>query len=225
MPPITLYVATSNPGKLRDFAIAAENRVTIKPLPGLVDIPAPPEDSPYFEGNARAKALFYAHYAPGSLVLADDSGLEVQDLNGAPGVRSARYADDLGFPVHPGTSLDGRNNLCLVEHLAHFPGPHRARYRCVLAVARAGPVSPERLARLPERICRVKETLSHQIIAVAHGIVEGEILLTPRGTGGFGYDPLFLLPDLGLTMAELDPATRLSLSHRGRALRNLIPRL
>src|SRR5580693_6085134 len=100
-----LYVATSNPGKLRDFAFASDGRVNIEPLPGLANIPAPPENSPYFEGNARAKAIAYSCYAPGSLVIADDSGLEVEALHGDPGVHSARYADDLHFPTPPGTSL------------------------------------------------------------------------------------------------------------------------
>ena len=100
-----LYVATSNPGKLRDFSTAAAKAAisdgfTILPLPGLGDIPAPAEDQPTFEGNAILKARFYSRHAPGQIVLADDSGLEVDCLNGEPGVRSARYADDIGFPQH-----------------------------------------------------------------------------------------------------------------------------
>ena len=198
---IILYAATTNPGKLRDFATVADGRCTILPLPGLGGMPVPEETSPTFEGNAVLKALAYAGAAPGHLILADDSGLEVDCLGGAPGVRSARYADDLGFPVRPGSSTDGRNNLCLRQALSTEPGPHTARYHCVLTLAHS--VSPEPLA-------------------TAQGIVEGEILSTPRGTGGFGYDPLFFLPALGRTMAELDPVTRLSFSHRGRALRNLL---
>lgn len=196
---MNLYIATSNPGKLRDFAAAAISSVAIEPLPGLKEIPAPPEDEPTFEGNARAKAIYYSQHAPGRIVLADDSGLEVDALGGAPGFRSARYADDLNFPARPGTSTDERNNLCLIEALNKLPGPYPARYHCALAAARDG-----------------------EIIATAHGTVEGEILSAPRGTLGFGYDPLFFLPEQGKTMAELDAQVKLAFSHRGRALTALL---
>ena len=199
---MTLYIATTNPGKLRDFAAAANHAVTIEPFPGLKSIPAPPEDEPTFEGNARAKAIYYSQHASGRIILADDSGLEVDALDGAPGVRSARYAEDRNFPVPPGTSTDERNNLCLLEALSKIPGPRTARYHCVLAAARDG-----------------------GIIATAHGTVEGEIQIVPRGTFGFGYDPLFYLPEQNKTMAELDAQTKLAFSHRGRALVNLIQSL
>lgn len=201
-----LYVATSNPGKLRDFAAAAEvadSGIAIEPLPGLAAIPAPPEDEPTFEGNARAKAIYYSQQSPGHLVLADDSGLEVDVLHGAPGVRSARFADDHNF--HPPEPLptDERNNLYLISLLTDIPLTERsARYHCVLAAARNG-----------------------HVLAIGHGIVEGEILSEPRGTGGFGYDPFFYLPIHHRTMAEIDLQTRLSLSHRGRALQALLPQL
>jgi XTP/dITP diphosphohydrolase len=134
------------------------------------------------------------------LVLADDSGLEVNCLDGAPGVRSARYADDQKFPSAPGSTPDERNNAALLRALDGVPEPCRqARYQCVLALARNG-----------------------EIVATAEGAVEGHILTEPRGELGFGYDPLFFLAELEKTMAELDPATRLSLSHRGRALRALL---
>src|ERR1700712_309601 len=107
-----LYIATTNPGKLRDFATAAKTAapkfinqdITIQPLPHLKDLPAPEEDQSTFEGNARLKALYYSHHAPGQIVIADDSGLEVDCLDGDPGVRSARYADDQKFPSTPGSS-------------------------------------------------------------------------------------------------------------------------
>jgi XTP/dITP diphosphohydrolase len=198
---MVLYVATSNPGKLRDFSTAAANatianRVTITPLPGLSEIPAPAEDQPTFEGNAILKARFYSLHAPGQIVLADDSGLEVLCLAGEPGVRSARYADDQHFPATPGSSVDDRNNAALLRAMDGIP-PHcrHARYRSVLAAARDG-----------------------EIITTASGTVEGQILLAPRGEGGFGYDPLFFLPDLNKTMAEINLETKLTLSHRGRAL-------
>jgi XTP/dITP diphosphohydrolase len=221
-----LYVATSNPGKLRDFARAASSapeasHIRIEPLPDLERIPAPPENSPYFEGNARAKAAYYARFAPGSLVIADDSGLEVEALDGAPGVRSARFADDLNFisRLNPTAPTDERNNLCLLDALANVPPIRKARYRCVLALAMADEQTPEALRSRPDRTDHTK------FILVSHGIVEGHILTAPRGVGGFGYDPLFFLPDLGQTMAELDPVTRLAYSHRGRALRNLFEHL
>jgi XTP/dITP diphosphohydrolase len=197
-----LYIATTNPGKLRDFA-AASQHVTIEPLPNLDKIPPPPEDEPTFEGNARLKAIYYSQHAPGQIVLADDSGLEVDALNGVPGVRSARYADDQHFNGPPATTTDERNNLCLQQALSKLPIRHpKARYHCVLAAARDG-----------------------KILCIAHGAVEGEILPTPRGTSGFGYDPLFYLPDQMKTMAELDIETKLRFSHRGRAFAALLKAL
>ena len=201
--PEILYVATTNPGKLRDFASAAGPQIVLLPLPGLADIPEPVEDASTFEGNARLKAIAYSLHAPGQIVLADDSGLEVDALGGAPGVRSARFADDHHFPALQGSSRDDRNNACLLDALAHPPASNRrGRYRCSLAAACDG-----------------------QILAIASGSVEGELLEAPRGTSGFGYDPLFLVQQHGLTMAELDPATRLACSHRGNALRALLPLL
>jgi XTP/dITP diphosphohydrolase len=204
-----LYVATTNPGKLRDFAHAAEGHllggapIEIEPLPGLVDLPAPPEEESTFAGNARAKAIYYSRLAPGRLVVADDSGLEVDALGGQPGVRSARYADDLGFDLHSGAKIDDRNNALLISQMVRLPfEPRKARYRCALALARDG-----------------------EMLATAEGVVEGRILTAPRGDGGFGYDPLFFLPELDKTMAELDPVTRMSFSHRGRALRSLLERM
>jgi XTP/dITP diphosphohydrolase len=226
-----LYIATSNPGKLRDFTAAASQGVTLTPLPGIKEISAPSEDEPTFEGNARLKAVYYSHHAPGEIVIADDSGLEVDALHGAPGVRSARFADDHNF--HPTEaaeppdsspeplfsspepfsnrpeplSIDQRNNLYLLSLLTGIPLTERAaRYHCVLAAARDG-----------------------KILAVGHGALEGEVIISPRGTNGFGYDPLFYLPNEDKTMAELDIQAKLSFSHRGRAfaalLKALLPHL
>ena len=197
-----LYVATTNPGKLRDFAAAATHDITLAPLPNLNQIPAPPEDEPTFEGNARHKAIYYSHHAPGQIVIADDSGLEVDALHGAPGVRSARYADDMHFQAPPEATMDERNNLYLLQSLSQIPTPFRAHYHCVLAAARNG-----------------------KILAIGDGTVEGEILTTPRGTSGFGYDPLFYLPEQNKTMAELDIQTKLTFSHRGRAFAALLKTL
>lgn len=204
---MTLFVATSNPGKLRDFAAAASEvagtNILLQPLPGLADIPAPPEDEPSFHGNAASKAIYYSLRAPGMLVLADDSGLEVDALGGAPGVRSARYADDSGFSSAAKMTTDERNNSCLLDALSDVPELDRsARYHCVLAASKDG-----------------------SIILTADGTVEGQIISAPRGTSGFGYDPLFLLPEMGKTMAELDASTKLTFSHRGRALKKLLKEL
>jgi len=207
-----LYVASGNAGKLRDFAVAADRFADggsagwmLLPLPGLEAIAAPAEDASTFEGNAREKAIYYSRHAAGAVVIADDSGLEVDALGGAPGVYSARYAERAGALDGP---LDAANNRHLLAELAragpadHSPTQRRARYRCVLAAARDG-------------VCLV----------TAEGSVEGLIRPAPRGEGGFGYDPLFYLPALDRTMAELDAATRLGLSHRGAALRALLPEL
>jgi XTP/dITP diphosphohydrolase len=195
-----LYAATTSQGKLRDFRAAAEvHALAIEPLPNLKTIPAPEEDGETFAANAILKALYYSRFAPGELVMADDSGLEVDALDGAPGVRSARFARDFGFAS--GEDTDQSNNLLLIERLAGVPAAQRtACYRCVLAAARDG-----------------------ELLHTATGVVEGVILDSPQGCGGFGYDPLFFLPGLNRSMAELDLAIKNTLSHRGRALAALLP--
>lgn len=201
---MTLFVATSNPGKLRDFvAAAAGTDVQLQSLPGLAEIPAPPEDEPTFYGNACAKAIYYSLRAPGAIVLADDSGLEVDALAGAPGVRSARYAEDAGFASEENLGVDERNNRYLLESMKNISEAERAgRYHCVLAAARDG-----------------------KVVLTADGVVEGTILFAPKGTSGFGYDPLFFLPEMGKTMAELETATKMTFSHRGRALQKLLGKI
>ena len=200
---LRLFVATTSQGKLRDFRTAANTfDVTIEPLSNLADIAAPEETGATFEENAVIKAVYYSRFAPGELVLADDSGLEVDALNGAPGVRSARFAADAGLTDSPDANdnTDVWNNMVLLQRLAALPQPQRsARYHCVLVVARDG-----------------------QPLYTADGSVEGSIMEAPRGTGGFGYDPLFYLPQLERTMAEINLDTKLSLSHRGRALKALL---
>lgn len=150
------------------------------------------EDAPTFEGNARKKAEEVAQLS-GWPSLGDDSGLEVEALDGAPGVWSARYAGD--------PRSDQRNNAKLLEALAKVPPPRRARFRCVLALARPG-----------------AKTI------VEAGDCAGEIGLAPCGTGGFGYDPLFVLPS-GKTMAELPPEEKNQLSHRARAMARMTSHL
>jgi len=203
---LRLFAATTSQGKLRDFQTAAQvNDLIIEPLPALQGIPAPEENGATFAANAALKAIYYSRFAPGELVLADDSGLEVDALGGAPGVRSARFAADTGMVDSPDANdnTDVWNNIVLIQRLAGVPLEKRtARYRCVLVAARDG-----------------------KPLHTAEGAVEGLILEEPRGTGGFGYDPLFYLPALDRTMAEIDLETKLSLSHRGRAFAALLPLL
>ncbi len=196
-----VYVATSNAGKLRDFGVAAGALagIDLRRLEGLSRVAEPVEDADTFAGNALIKAHAYSALAPGEIVVADDSGIVVPGLGGAPGVRSARYAEDSGFAGKG--SVDDRNLDCLLERAAALED-RAAAYVCVLAAVRDG-----------------------ELLATGTGSVEGELLRTRRGTGGFGYDPVFLLPELGLTMAEVDMQTRMRLSHRGRALVDLICKL
>ena len=206
---MTIYAATTNPGKLREFAESASvEGIEVFPLPGLAGFPEPVEDAPTFMGNAERKAVAYSRLAPGLLVFADDSGLEVQALGGDPGVRSARFADDLDFESGSGLTRDERNNRCVLSLLQRentvtegSPGRH-ARFVCALVLAHHGAV-------------RLR----------AEGETVGEILDAPRGANGFGYDPLFLLPKLGKTMAELPPGEKWAVSHRGRAFRELLRQL
>jgi XTP/dITP diphosphohydrolase len=196
-----LVFATRNPGKLVELR---------QLLPGVDvlgvdeaaarlgrDIPEVDEDADTFAGNAAKKAREVSR-ATGFPALADDSGLEVDALGGAPGVWSARYAGSAG---------DAANNAKLLDALRGVPPDRRtARFRSVLALADvAGPLRDE--------------------VITADGVCEGVVLEAPRGTGGFGYDPLFLFPELGQTFAELGVGTKGELSHRARAMQAIRPRL
>ena len=191
-----LVVATANPGKLAEFrALLAGAPFELTSL-GELNLPSPEESGSSFLENATLKARHAASLS-GLAALADDSGLEVDALGGAPGVYSARYAGAQGD--------DEANNLKLVAALRDVPAHRRqARYRCVLVLVRS-PSDPAPL--------------------VAEGVWEGEIIDVPRGSGGFGYDPHFYLPDLHCTAAQLPPATKNRLSHRGSALKALRERL
>jgi XTP/dITP diphosphohydrolase len=208
---MTLYAATSNPGKLAEFATSAgTSGIEVLALPNLHQIREPIEDAPTFQGNADLKAIAYSLAAPNLLVFADDSGLEVPALNNQPGVRSARFADDY-TTEHPGEpvidtpvslgSKDDRNNALLLQLMQNEPS-RTARFVCNLALARNG-----------------------QVLFRAEGSAEGQLLHTPRGAGGFGYDPLFLVPSLNLTFAEIPREQKWQLSHRGNAFRALLAQL
>jgi XTP/dITP diphosphohydrolase len=195
-----ILIATSNPGKLRDFAgAAAGHGVEIAGIPNFSSLLSVVEDGATFEDNARKKAEEYSRYAPGQIVVADDSGLEVDALNGAPGVHSARYAAD--DPQTTGSNADDEaNNARLLRELKNVSFHDRTgRFVCVLVAAQDG----KTLATFP-------------------GTAEGIILDAPRGTNGFGYDPLFYFPEIQKTFAELTAQERARYSHRGQAFRKLL---
>jgi XTP/dITP diphosphohydrolase len=206
-----LLIATSNAGKLRDFAGAAKAfGMTISSIPNFHLLPEVVEDGLTFEANARKKASEYSQHAPGEIVLADDSGLEVDALDGAPGVHSARYAalEDLrgdGRPrayskANTSNSPDAANNARLLRELTEFAREQRtARFVCMLAAARDG-----------------------EVLEVFSGKVEGVMLDAPRGMHGFGYDPLFFHPPLQRTLAELTAEEKALVSHRGAAFRQFL---
>ncbi len=196
----TLLIATSNPGKLRDFAgAAAKFGINIAALPGFASIPTVTEDGLTFEANARKKAAEYSRYAPGQIVLADDSGLEVDALGGAPGVHSARYAA-ADLQAAGSNTDDDANNARLIRELKDVSNAqHTGRFVCVIAAALDGHV---------QKVCR--------------GTAEGLILEAPRGTNGFGYDPLFYFPSIQKTFAELSAEEKADYSHRGAAFREFL---
>ena len=184
----TLVLATQNPGKVREFAELLVTAGLHARVIGLREagVSAPEETGTTFRENAVLKAR-HAAATSGQLALADDSGLEVDGLNGAPGVYSARYAGP--------NADDEANRQKLITALEAVPDAARtARFRCALAIA--GPDGA---------------------VEVVEGVCEGTISIEPRGTNGFGYDPLFVLPERGQTMAELTPAEKNAISHRARA--------
>jgi len=195
-----ILIATSNAGKLRDFAgAAASHGIEIVPVPNFASLPAVIEDGLTFEENARKKAESYSSEVPGEVVLADDSGLEVDALKGAPGVHSARYAADAPHLMNNNTD-DEANNSRLLRELKDVPDDKRsARFVCVIAAARDG-----------------------QTLKVFRGEAEGTILNRPRGTNGFGYDPLFYFPQIEKTFAELTAEEKAEYSHRGAAFRQFL---
>ncbi len=191
----TLYCATTNPGKLREFRLAAETyapgSVEVVSLPGLAGIPPIEETGDTFEVNAVQKALYYSAHAPG-LLFADDSGLEVDALGGAPGVLSARFAGP--------EATDPANNALLLERLAGVADRDRtARFVCLIALAERG-----------------------SLIRTFRGAVEGRIAHALSGPNGFGYDPLFYYEPFGTTFGQVNADRKLGVSHRGAALKAML---
>ncbi len=187
-----LVLASGNPGKLREYQVLAEGHaLELKLLPGYADLPEFAEDAPTFAVNAAGKAIYYSRHCA-EFVFADDSGLVVPALGGAPGVLSARYAGT-------GASSEKRNAKLLAE-LRGKKGEERAAFFvCLIAVAQRG-----------------------RCLTVVSEKVDGEILEAPRGTDGFGYDPVFFFPPLGKAFAELNAQEKNRHSHRGKAFRRLM---
>jgi XTP/dITP diphosphohydrolase len=193
-----VLVASSNPGKLRDFkAAAAAFGVEIDLIPGFHQIPEAVEDGDTFEENARKKSEHYSQFLPGEFIFADDSGLEVEALGGAPGVVSARYAAEAG---QSGNCSDEENNAKLLLATSRVPDGRRgAKFVCVISVAKDG-----------------------REVANFRGEAEGVLLRECRGNDGFGYDPLFYFPELDKTFGEMAPEEKAGVSHRGAALRRFL---
>ena len=183
----SLYCATTNPGKLREFRRALEGSITLQPIPA--GIPACEETGATFEENAIEKAVYYSRHCDGP-VFVDDSGLEVEALGGAPGVYSARFAG-------PGAT-DEANNQLLIEQMRGAEN-RTARFVSVVALAEAG-----------------------KLIRTFRGEVAGELLPEPRGSNGFGYDPLFYYPPFGCSFGEVPLERKMTVSHRAKALRAML---
>jgi len=198
--PKRILIATSNPGKLRDFSgAAAIHGVSVEGLPNFSSLPLVVEDGKTFEENACKKAEQYSLAAPGEIVLADDSGLEIDALKGAPGVHSARYAAERPYEAGANTD-DDANNARVLRELQGVPAEKRtARFVCVIVAARDG---------------RPVETF--------RGVAEGVILDHLQGTNGFGYDPMFYFPAIRKTFAELSAEEKCKYSHRGAAFRKAL---
>jgi XTP/dITP diphosphohydrolase len=190
--PVRVFLATSNSGKLCEYrALAGDSTVELVVLPNFNEIAPFEETAPTFAENSSGKALHYSRFAPG-IVLADDSGLIVPALGGAPGVLSARYAG-------PDASEDDRIRKLLREMHGLEGNARRARFVCVTSLAQDG-----------------------RALAVVSDSAEGTIVKEPRGSDGFGYDPVFYFEDLGRTYAEITREQKNELSHRGKAFRKAL---
>jgi len=190
--PIQVFLASSNPGKLREYRVlTGDSPVELALLPNFSEIPPFEETAPTLAENSAGKALHYSRFATGT-VLADDSGLVVPALGGAPGVFSARYAG-------PGASDSDRVQKLLREMSALSSNDRKARFVCVTTLAQNG-----------------------RAVAILSDSAEGVIAKAPQGSGGFGYDPVFFFPQLGRTYAEITREEKNQYSHRGRAFRKAI---
>lgn len=187
-----IFLASSNPGKLREYReLAGDAAINLDLLPNFRAIPAFEETAPTFAENSAGKALYYSKFRDG-VVLADDSGLVVPALGGAPGVLSARYAG-------PGASDLDRVAKLLREMAGKTGAERRARFVCVTTIAQEG-----------------------RALAVVSESAEGVIADEPRGEGGFGYDPVFYFEALGRTYAEISSTEKRAYSHRGKAFRKIL---
>jgi XTP/dITP diphosphohydrolase len=197
--PVKLFLASSNPGKLTEYRVLASTAaecaaVELALLPEFESLPAIEENASTFAENATGKALYYSRHST-EIVFADDSGLVVPALGGAPGVQSARYAG-------PGATNPQRIEKLLREMRGKKGSNRAAHFVCAIALAKQG-----------------------RALAVVTDRVDGEILESPRGTGGFGYDPVFYFPALQQTFAELSSEEKNRHSHRGKAFRRLLSHL
>ena len=202
----SLFLASSNPGKLREFREAAATRaVTVEALPGFAELPVCVEDGITFEENARKKAVHYSRTSPG-WVFADDSGICVDMLDGAPGVYSARFAGP--------EATDAQNNQRLLADI----------HQVEVGARHGVPVkqSRRRVNRAAHYICVIALAEAGQVRTVVEGRADGVIIDEPRGAGGFGYDPYFLYPPLNKTFAEILAEEKFAVSHRGAAFRKLL---
>jgi XTP/dITP diphosphohydrolase len=186
------FLASSNPGKLREYReLAGDSAVELGSIPQFFEIPAFEESAPTFAENAAGKAIHYSRFSS-EIVLADDSGLVVPALNGAPGVRSARYA---GLQA----TDEDRVHKLLREMEGKTGDQRRARFICVTAIAKQG-----------------------RLLAIASDFAQGVLTEQPRGNDGFGYDPIFLFSELDHTYAELTRKQKNLYSHRGKAFKKIV---
>lgn len=199
MSPLSAVVASTNLGKLRDFqaiADAAGVPIDLETFPEDEPLPQVVEDGETYAANAQKKAAAFSVALPGELVIADDSGLEVEALGGAPGVHSARYA---AGPAETNAS-DSDNNYKLLYELEQLDHPARtARFVCVIAAAKDG-----------------------KTLGTFRGEVQGDILAAPLGRHGFGYDPLFYYPPAGKTFGEMSGEEKARYSHRSAAFHRFL---
>jgi XTP/dITP diphosphohydrolase len=190
---VKIFLASSNPGKLREYReLADDASLDLELLPNFSEIPIYEETAPTFAENSVGKALYYSRLCNEGAVLADDSGLVVPALGGAPGVYSARYAG-------PNATDADRVRKLLSEMQGRSGADRRARFVCVATIASQG-----------------------RALAVASADAQGSITSQPSGSGGFGYDPVFYFESLGRTYAEITPAEKNLYSHRGKALRKIL---